>query len=443
MLGDVGLEGLGRGEPERAREPGAGRGLVGAHVGLDAARHLHGVLGAAERDVPERDLLGFAIGDEALGAEAAQAVEGVARAHPRLFAAPHELERLHEELGLADAAGPELEVAIGVRGELGARALRELDHLAGDARIDATPPDEGREHRHELVAEAEITRGGPRPEQGRALPEAAEVLVVALRGGERVHERTAPSLGSQSQIHAPDEAVFGHLFERRGEPPRHAAPVVVERDWPGAAAGGSAVVGVVKIDEIDVRAGVELLAAELAHAEDHEAPGRAARRQRRAEARRRRGDRLGERDLHGHVGEGRELTRGDVDVGAAEGRRQDLAQRDPDPLVAGRAPQLAPHPIDVVEIADAGADAHRQAGAIARGERAVVDEGAGDLGRGLERGREGGVGRREQHGDRVGGAAAGEARREAGRGRGRSLGIDRLREGRDASSSLHGDGARR
>ncbi len=204
------------------------------------------MLGAAERDVAEGDLLGFAIGDEALGAEAAEAVERVPRADARLFAAPDELERLHEELGLADAAGAELEIARGVARELGARALRELDHLAGDAGIDAAPPDERREHGEELLAEIEIAGRRAGAQERGSFPEATEVFVVALGRGERVHERPAPPLGAEAEIHAPDEAVRCHLFERRGQAPRHAAPVVVERDRAARACARGAVVGVVK-----------------------------------------------------------------------------------------------------------------------------------------------------------------------------------------------------
>jgi hypothetical protein len=87
---------------------------------------------------------------------------------------PHEHEGLHEELGLADAAGAELEVALGRVAEGAACALDERHHLDGDLRIDAAPVHEGRQGREHLLAERALPRHGPRAQEGRALPEAAE-----------------------------------------------------------------------------------------------------------------------------------------------------------------------------------------------------------------------------------------------------------------------------
>ena len=207
---------------------------------LHAGGDLHGVLGAAERQVGLGDLARLAVGDEAGGAQPAQAVERVAGAHPRLLAAPDELERLHEELGLADAARAELEIARGIGGVLRARALGQPDHLARDPRVDPAPPDEGREGREDLVAEGAIAGDGARAEERRPLPEAAERLVVALGRGERVDQRPAAPLGPQAQIDAPDEAVGGGHLEVRREAPGDAGPVVVEREGLGAAVTRSA-----------------------------------------------------------------------------------------------------------------------------------------------------------------------------------------------------------
>src|SRR5262249_11345495 len=156
----IGLEGAGVGEAERLPEALPGVLGVGPNVGLDAGGHLDRVLRAAEGDVPERDLLRLAVGDEARRAQPAEAVERALRAHPRLLAAPDELERLDEELGLADPAGAELEIPRGIDGELGARSLREARHLRGDAGIDAAAPDERREHAEELFAEGAIAGDG-------------------------------------------------------------------------------------------------------------------------------------------------------------------------------------------------------------------------------------------------------------------------------------------
>src|SRR6185436_20252140 len=100
--------------------------------------------------------------------------------------APDELQRLDEELGLADAARTELQVARRIRGDLRAGAADEGHHLDRDPRVHLAAPHERRQRREDLAAEGEIPRDRPRAEEGRALPGAAPRLVVALRCRERV-----------------------------------------------------------------------------------------------------------------------------------------------------------------------------------------------------------------------------------------------------------------
>src|SRR5690606_30760280 len=106
---------------------------------------LHSVLEAPEERVRRRQRAGLAIGDEPATLQARKRRDGAARAHDRLFPAPHELQRLDEELRFPNAAGPELEIALGRLRELAPRALEQIGEAEGEAGLDRVAVDEGRE----------------------------------------------------------------------------------------------------------------------------------------------------------------------------------------------------------------------------------------------------------------------------------------------------------
>ncbi len=373
-------------EAERARDPIAIDAGLGQEVGLDAGRGLDDVLGASKREVGGGDLAELTVADEALGAQPAEPVEGATDAEPCLTPAPDELEGLDEELGLADAAGRELDIARRVDRELRPGSPREPDHLERDPRIDGSPPNEGLERGEDLAPEGEIAGDGSGSQERRALPEPPEGLVVALGRRERVDDRTAPSFGPEAKIDPENEAVLGHVVERRGHPLRDARPEVVEGDLGPVVGPRRALVGVVEIKEIDVAPGVQLVAAELAHPEHREAHAFARRGARHAEASRGREERLVEGRLDHDVGERRELGSRDVDVGAAGRWRQELAEGDADLLLGRDLAELAPDAGRVVQAADPREDAARVRAGRSRGGRVpVARDRAGDFGRRPER----------------------------------------------------------
>src|SRR5690606_28685869 len=133
--------------------------------------------------------------------------DGAARAHDRLFPAPHELQRLDEELRFPNAAGPELEIALGRLRELAPRALEQIGEAEGEAGLDRVAVDEGREDLAlDERAERAVAGDGAGAQQRGAFPEASPGLVVALRRRHRVHERPARALRAQPQVDAPHEA---------------------------------------------------------------------------------------------------------------------------------------------------------------------------------------------------------------------------------------------
>ena len=330
------------------RAPDARRGLwvLGHRVRLQARRELHAVLKPSQKEVRVRQLRRLALAHEAAHAQAAKGIERVRRPDARVAPPPDELQRLGEELDLADAAGPDLEVPRRRVARLGARAREHGRELAGHARIDGAPPDERRERLEQLGPEREVSRDRPRAQQRRALPRAPPRLVVALGRRQRVDERPARSLRPQAQVDAPDDAVARRIVERSAhEALRHAGEVLVQRLRPRRA-----LVRLVEEQEVDVAARVELAAAELAHPDDHERARHPVGRERPAEARLAPRERLDERYLAARVGQVGQLARRDGDVLPRIGR--ELAGRDAQPLAARERPKAAAHGAEVGQVAD-------------------------------------------------------------------------------------------
>src|SRR5690606_32386394 len=200
--------------------------------------------------------------------ELVEGAHGRAAAQHGPAARVDELQRLDEELDLADAADAVLDVearvdAAGV--ELDLDLLVERRDLVDDGGRGRARVDEGLQRGHQLLAQLHVAGARPRLEPRLALPRPAEALVVALDGRQRVGDGAAAALGAQPQVDAEDHVLVRDLAERRRHPLAQLGEELVQRQVADLAA-----VRAVDVDEIDVGGEVELLAAELAQADDHQ-----------------------------------------------------------------------------------------------------------------------------------------------------------------------------
>ncbi len=246
----------------------------------------------------------------------------------------HELQHLHDELDLADAARPELHVAcepFGFLRDVDFR-LHRLD-LFDRLEVEVSAIDERLHLGEELVTEGDVTADRPRLQHRRALPGLAPGFVIRERALERVHDRTVLALGPEAEVDAEDEAVGGDLAERSRDRFGDA-----RRDGTGIgraarAARALAVGAAMDVHEIDVGAVVELAAAELAHCEHDEAKRLAVREC--AELGERSRSRVTNGDLDRRLGERGELAHRLVDGGTPG----EIAGTDPQELAPLEPPE--------------------------------------------------------------------------------------------------------
>ena len=227
--------------------------VVGGHgVHLLLVDELQPVLDGPQEPVGLGELVGVGPPDVAgvgqLG-EGGQRVRGPERGIERSV---HELEQLHGELDVADAASPALDltVAESPSGDLalGPR-LHGPDGVEVVGREAAGPQPIGRRP-VERLADLGHAGHGARLEQGLELPRLRPPVPVGLERSHRPHERAVATL--RTQVEVDPEALAGH----------------------GGDGPGGPVVGRAGEDDVDVARIVELAAAELAHA-DHGQLGRA------------------------------------------------------------------------------------------------------------------------------------------------------------------------
>ena len=122
-------EGGAVGEAEPAAEERRAVGVGGQRVGLAPVGELEPMLDAAQEDVGVGEGAMLALGDDAGGAQAVERAEGAALAQPAVAPAVDELQRLREELDLADAAGAELDVAARSRRRARSARMRAIEPM--------------------------------------------------------------------------------------------------------------------------------------------------------------------------------------------------------------------------------------------------------------------------------------------------------------------------
>ena len=219
--GRVEREVLRVGRERRVAEPARERGLahlvVGDGLRLQAALELEHVLGVAQPAVRghQRGVLG--VGREAGEEERVERGERAAEAKGRSLARIDELQRLHEELDLADAALAILEVEPALLARLHELPLDpavEIAHLVEDRRRDEPREHERAKRRENLGAERGIPGARARLDPGLPLPRPAVRLVVplGLRDGEC--DRPAAAFGAKPEIDAEHHIVLGDLGDR-------------------------------------------------------------------------------------------------------------------------------------------------------------------------------------------------------------------------------------
>ena len=216
-------------------------------------------------------------------------------------------------------------------------------HGGHDVRIETGPEDEGSDQLEESIRHLGVARAEARLDQGLALPELGALGQVGLVAVERQDDPAHPALGTEPEIHAEGVPFLGHRLEGGHDVPRHGGEVVAVREAALRSARGLPVLSIDE-DEVDVGGIVQLIAAELAHADDGEAGGRAVGSLGDAEA-------LAEtllgpppRGLQAHVGEARELFRGHRQVGVSQqvagAYAQELAILEPAERVPARVEPL-------------------------------------------------------------------------------------------------------
>ncbi len=237
-------------------------------VGLGIADHLQSVLDLAEEFVVAAQGVGLVLTDPARGRQALQALQCLPHAKRRIPPSGNELAGLREELDLADAAGPQLDVSLLERGPVGCLVVADSQshfmRVADRYEIEMAAPYERPQPFEEALARCDVARHGSRLDPDRTFPGAAERLVVVLgrihRETDRRHRRIRP----EPQIRPEDVAVRRDVVQKRTHAPR--GP-----DERGAAVGigvGRVPSLVEEANEIDVGRVVQLARTHLPHRED-------------------------------------------------------------------------------------------------------------------------------------------------------------------------------
>ena len=214
MRGQRALEVVAARATHRERERVAFRGLRRQCLRLPVVAILQPVLDVAQVDIGVAQRGDGRAGEQAAIGDGGQRGQRAARTQFGLAPAADDLQGLHDELDLANAARPELDVR---RVVVALALLRDLAVDVAQALVgivvEVLAKDEGRDERVELV----VPRAGHRArlEPGVALPRAPLRDQVQLERRIGHGQGPAFAIGAQPHVDAEDVAIRRDLLERR------------------------------------------------------------------------------------------------------------------------------------------------------------------------------------------------------------------------------------
>ena len=250
------------GQAHRPGQGPLGAGVARELVRLQVANHLQAMLEASQEPVRVGQDVRVGAPDEALIGQCLERAERVRLAEAFVAAAVDQLEELHGELDVADAAA----AALQLDGLLPGRTHVLLDARLRRAHVlDGAGRQNGREHQRgdvldERRADPRVTRDRARLQQRLPLPGRCVLLVVVGHPLQRPGQRARAALGPEVGVDAERDA----LRAGRGEQVDHGggrAPGPLHRRRAGLS---------MDEDHIDVGRVVQLPAPELPHADDRE-----------------------------------------------------------------------------------------------------------------------------------------------------------------------------
>ena len=190
-------------------------------MGLLVIQHLNAVLQRAQAFVSFGQLSADIRRHMTRVAQSLKRIDRAARAQGRVPPAEDQLLGLGEELDLADAAAPQLQVR--------PRRLQPLARLVDvdlpfdrldvedGGIVEAAPPDEGGQRFQKGVSGREVADHGPRLDEGSALPVLADAFVVRKGEGHGHDRRGRRRVGTQPQVDAEHVAVARPLLHQSGK----------------------------------------------------------------------------------------------------------------------------------------------------------------------------------------------------------------------------------
>ena len=279
-------------ETEGTRQRGAGVPIGREIVGLQVAHDLQAVLEPSQEPVGIGERRGVGVGHVALERECPQRRQRVRRAQPRVAAPVHDLQQLHRELDVADAAPSALDLGelLPALADVLLEANLRASHVVDRGRRELRRVHERRDALDEPRPQMPVARDRAGLDHGLALPGRGLALVVGEGRLQGAAEGPGPPAWPECDVDAQRDALGGRSGEQAGRGRDRVLRCLL------CIGTGLAM----QEQQVDVARVVQLVAPELAEPDHGE--GVAARRRRQGCCDARVGDRA---DLRDHRLEGR------------------------------------------------------------------------------------------------------------------------------------------
>ena len=256
------------GGAQTACNPLACRGAFRHGIGLRIGQHLQAIFEPPQEAIRRAQVARGCRFDVSGQHQRLQRCQQATQAQAGLSPTTDQLQGLRKEFDLADPTRPALDVAR----HLLARHFRHDQGLhraqaVERAVVQIAAIDKGLQQLQQALARIQIARHRTRLLPGIALPVAALALEILLHRRERQGYPPGTAERPQTQVDAMAEPVGGDLIEQLRQLLAEPGEIILRRQ-PARAIGLAFVL--VGVDQIDVRAEIQLAPAQLAEAEYHQ-----------------------------------------------------------------------------------------------------------------------------------------------------------------------------